>query len=91
MDMTWDTLMELASSEREPLASLERQASRLATDPDVAVRLAHAAIREGKLVEALAHYDRAELLGADGAAVHAERGLVAQRVGDFPDAYSRLA
>ncbi len=80
---TWEQLKTLAAAEREPRESLEKAVARSGDNVVLVLRLARACVRDNKLIQALAHYDHAELLGSDAA--HAERRLVAQRVGDFPD------
>ncbi len=81
--LTWEQVKALANLERAPRETLERQVAEGGGDAELEMRLARACVRDNKLVEALAHYDHAELLGHLDA--HAERRLVAGHVGDFPD------
>lgn len=80
--LTWEQVKALASLERAPREILEKQLAESGGDMELVIRLARACVRENKLVEALAHYDHAELLGHLDA--HAERRVVARHVGDFP-------
>ena len=79
---TWEQIKALASLERLSREALEKQVAQ-SGDPELALRLARACVRDNKLTEALSHYDNAELLGHMEA--HAERRIVARHVGDFPD------
>ena len=81
--LTWEQVKAMAGLERAPREMLERQVADSGGDLDLVMRLARACVRDNKLVEALAHYDHAELMGHLEA--HAERSVVARHVGDFPD------
>ncbi len=81
-DKTWEEVQALAAQERQPRESLERQVAHSGGDAELVMRLARACVRDHRLVEALAHYDHAELLGHFDAL--AERRVVARHVGDFP-------
>lgn len=82
-ELTWERLKALAAEERQPRESLERTVAQTGGSADLLFRLARACVRDGRLTEALGHYDHAELLGHPEA--RAERSLVARHVGDFPD------
>ena len=81
--LTWEQVKALANLERVPREILEKQIAESGGDHDLVMRLARACVRDNKLVEALTHYDHAELLGHLDA--HTERRVVAGHVGDFPD------
>ena len=74
--LTWESIKAQAEAERQPCEALEQQIARTGGDADLVMRLARACVRDGKITEALAHYDHAELLGHLDA--HAERRIVAQ-------------
>ncbi|HZO90952.1 MAG TPA: hypothetical protein VFB38_21685 [Chthonomonadaceae bacterium] len=82
-ELTWERLKALAAAERLAREALEKAVAQSGGSAEMTLRLARACVRDHRLVEALAHYDRAEALGHPEAP--AERRLLAQRVGDFPE------
>jgi hypothetical protein len=87
--MTWEELK--AQAELEPMsrAMLEQRIHKTGGDGELYLRLARACVRDEKYLDALNHYDQAELLGNSEAA--AERAVVGHLVGDFPDSDTRVA
>jgi hypothetical protein len=82
-ELTWEQIKALAAQERLSRETLEKQVAQ-SGDFELALRLARACVRDGKLAEALGYYDQAELLGHADA--HTERRIVAQHLDDAPDA-----
>ena len=87
--MTWEELNAKANLEPMSRVMLEQRIQKSGGDGELYLRLARACVREEKFLEAVRHYDQAELLGNPEAA--AERAVAAQRIGDFPDTNTRFA
>ena len=87
--MNWEELKAQAELEPVSKAMLEQRIRKTGGTGELYLRLARACVRDDKYLEALNHYDQAELLGEAEAA--AERAVVAQLVGDFPDSDTRAA
>lgn len=73
--LTWESIKAQADAEQQSCEALEQLIARTGGDEDLVMRLARACVRDGKMAEALAHYDHAELLGHPDA--HTERRIVA--------------
>lgn len=87
--MTWEELKAKAQLETMSREMLEQRLRKTVGDGELYLRMARACVRDEKYLEALKHYDQAELLGEMEAA--AERAIIAQFVGDFPDTDTRAA
>lgn len=87
--MEWTDLKKIATAEDESRAALAAAFTADDRNGEIALRLARACARDGRLAEALAIYERAAELGTTG--IEEERSLVARHVGDFPDRGTRSA